>query len=45
MELVLKKWVDPFVDTANWEFYDLSCKSRDKTEDQVLKDAVLAGKA
>jgi hypothetical protein len=31
------------VDTKSWEFYDLSCKSRDDTEDQVLKDAVAAG--
>lgn len=27
-----------------WEFYDLSCKSRDDSNDKVLKDAVTAGK-
>ena len=44
MQLVLDKWVKPHVDITNWEFYDLSCISRDKTEDKVLKDAVDAGK-
>lgn len=44
MDLVFKKWVEPRVDTSNWKFYDLSCKSRDDTEDQVLRDAVQAGK-
>ena len=44
IELVLEKWIKPNVDISNWEFYDLSCKSRDATEDQVLKDAVAAGK-
>lgn len=40
---ILKHWVYPFVDTSKWQSYDLSCKSRDDTEDQVLKDAVKAG--
>eukprot|EP00966_Prymnesium_polylepis_P207826 4814093-Prymnesium_polylepis.1 len=31
------------MDTSKWEFYDLSCKSRDDTEDKVLHDAVAAG--
>jgi isocitrate dehydrogenase len=31
-------------DTSKWEIYDLSCRSRDDTNDQVLKDAVNAGK-
>ncbi len=44
MQLVMDKWVKPHVDVTNWEFYDLSCISRDKTEDKVLKDAVDAGK-
>ena len=44
MELVMDKWVKPHVDISKWEFYDLSCASRDKTEDKVLKDAVEAGK-
>mmetsp|Transcript_9592 Transcript_9592/g.14376 ORF Transcript_9592/g.14376 Transcript_9592/m.14376 type:complete len:486 (+) Transcript_9592:52-1509(+) len=44
MELILDKWIKPRLDISQWEFYDLSCKSRDDTEDQVLKDAVEAGK-
>jgi len=43
MELIMDKWVTPFIDTSKWEYYDLSCKSRDDTEDKVLKDAVKAG--
>ncbi|CAE7364453.1 icd [Symbiodinium natans] len=43
MELIMKKWVEPSIDTSKWEFYDLSCKARDETNDQVLKDAVAAG--
>jgi len=43
MKLIMEKWVEPFVDTSAWEFYDLSCVSRDETEDQVLHDAVAAG--
>lgn len=43
MELILKKWVEPHLDTSNWEWFDLSCVSRDNTEDQVLHDAVAAG--
>lgn len=27
-----------------WEFFDLSCVSRDKTDDKVLADAIAAGK-
>jgi len=41
--LYLKEWIEPFIDTSNWEFYDLSCKSRDDTNDQVLDDAIEAG--
>eukprot|EP00472_Partenskyella_glossopodia_P011838 CAMPEP_0197539760 /NCGR_PEP_ID=MMETSP1318-20131121/63721_1 /TAXON_ID=552666 /ORGANISM="Partenskyella glossopodia, Strain RCC365" /LENGTH=457 /DNA_ID=CAMNT_0043098553 /DNA_START=227 /DNA_END=1600 /DNA_ORIENTATION=- len=44
MNLILEKWIEPRIDISNWEFYDLSCKSRDDTEDQVLHDAVDAGK-
>eukprot|EP00670_Eutreptiella_braarudii_P007241 CAMPEP_0174291030 /NCGR_PEP_ID=MMETSP0809-20121228/30848_1 /TAXON_ID=73025 ORGANISM="Eutreptiella gymnastica-like, Strain CCMP1594" /NCGR_SAMPLE_ID=MMETSP0809 /ASSEMBLY_ACC=CAM_ASM_000658 /LENGTH=454 /DNA_ID=CAMNT_0015390133 /DNA_START=188 /DNA_END=1552 /DNA_ORIENTATION=+ len=40
----MKEWVEPHIDTSRWEFYDLSCKVRDDTEDQVLRDAVEAGK-
>lgn len=44
MELVLNRWVKPHVDISAWEFFDCSCKSRDATDDQVLHDAVSAGK-
>jgi len=43
MDLVMKKWVEPHVDTSAWEYYDLSCVSRDDTEDKCLRDAVAAG--
>jgi isocitrate dehydrogenase len=32
------------VDTSTWEHFDLSCIGRDKTDDQVMHDAVAAGK-
>jgi isocitrate dehydrogenase len=41
--LIVKQWIEPFFDTSTWERYDLSCKSRDETNDQVLRDAVAAG--
>ena len=43
MELIMAKWVEPHIDTSQWEFYDLSCKSRDDTEDKCLHDAVASG--
>merc|ERR1719453_571056 len=43
MDLVLQHWITPHVDTSAWSFYDLSCRHRDATEDQVLRDAVAAG--
>lgn len=43
MTLMMKDWVDPHIDTTRWERFDLSCRSRDKTEDKVLHDAVEAG--
>jgi len=43
MDLILKDWIEPNFDVSAWEFYDLSCKSRDDTQDQVLRDAVAAG--
>jgi len=43
MELIMAKWVEPNIDTSKWEFYDLSCKARDDSEDKVLHDAVEAG--
>ncbi|KAL7543489.1 hypothetical protein ACHAXR_012773 [Thalassiosira sp. AJA248-18] len=43
-QLLLNQWIEPYFDTSTWETYDLSCKSRDDTDDQVLSDAVAAGK-
>jgi isocitrate dehydrogenase len=43
-ELFLNHWIRPFVDISAWETYDLSCKSRDNTDDQVLRDCIEAGK-
>ena len=43
-QLLLQQWIEPHFDTSSWEKYDLSCKSRDDTDDQVLTDAVEAGK-
>mmetsp|Transcript_21720 Transcript_21720/g.21880 ORF Transcript_21720/g.21880 Transcript_21720/m.21880 type:complete len:536 (+) Transcript_21720:61-1668(+) len=42
--LILDKWIRPYVDISSWEFFDMSCKHRDETDDKVLKDAVAAGK-
>ena len=36
IELILNQWIRPHIDISNWEFYDLSCKSRDDTEDKVI---------
>jgi len=43
MNLIMDKWVNPKWDTSQWEHFDLSCVSRDNTEDKVLHDAVAAG--
>jgi isocitrate dehydrogenase len=43
-ELYLNKWIRPFVDISKWETFDLSCKSRDNTKDEVLRAAIAAGK-
>jgi isocitrate dehydrogenase len=43
MELILEHWIRPNLDTSAWEIYDLSCKCRDMTNDQVLNDIVAAG--
>jgi hypothetical protein len=43
-ELFLNEWIRPHVDTSAWEFFDLSCKSRDTTNDKVLYDCISAGK-
>lgn len=42
-DLVVEHWIDPYFDTSSWERFDLSCKVRDETNDQVLHDAVAAG--
>jgi len=42
-ELIVKQWIEPFFDTSGWEHFDLSCKSRDQSDDKVLHDAVAAG--
>ena len=42
-QLVLDKWISPHVDTSAWEWFDMSCTSRDNTNDAVLHDAVAAG--
>jgi len=44
MELIVKRWIAPNVDTSAWEFFDLSVKNRDQTDDKVLKDAIEAGR-
>jgi isocitrate dehydrogenase len=43
-ELFLNEWIRPYVDISAWEFYDLSCQSRDRTNDKVLYDCISAGK-
>jgi isocitrate dehydrogenase len=43
-ELYLQKWIRPYVDTSRWEVFDLSCKSRDATDDKVLAAAIESGK-
>lgn len=45
MNLILDAWIRPHIDIEKWQFYDLSCKARDDTNDKVLHDAVAAGKA
>ena len=37
MDLIMKEWIEPNFDITAWEFYDLSCKSRDDTQDQVKR--------
>merc|ERR1712168_1582240 len=43
-KLMVKEWIEPYIDTSKWVYFDLSCKARDETNDQVLHDAVAAGK-
>ena len=42
-QLVLEKWFEPYFNMDQWEYFDLSCKNRDQTNDQVLRDAVASG--
>ncbi|KAL7571503.1 hypothetical protein ACA910_020923 [Epithemia clementina (nom. ined.)] len=42
--LIVEQWLEPYFDLTAWERYDLSCHNRDATNDQVLHDAVQAGK-
>jgi len=43
MQLVMDHWVDPHFDTSKWKYFDLSCRGRDDSDDQVMADAVEAG--
>lgn len=43
-QLFVKEWFEPYFDLRQWERFDLSCAHRDATDDQVLRDAVAAGK-
>lgn len=43
MQWILEKWIKPNIDISDWVFFDLSCKSRDATQDKVLKDCIEAG--
>ena len=42
--LILQEWLEPYFDMSQWQRFDLSCRHRDETNDQVLNDAVQAGK-
>jgi isocitrate dehydrogenase len=43
-ELFLDEWIRPKIDISSWQFYDLSCKARDNSDDKVLQDCITAGK-
>jgi isocitrate dehydrogenase len=43
MQLVLDQWITPYLDTTNWQMFDLSCTNRDNTGDKVLDDVVRVG--
>ena len=34
-DLILKDWIEPYFTTEKWQHFDMSCVSRDKTNDQV----------
>jgi len=42
-DLIVDHWIKPYFDTSAWEYFDLSCKARDESDDKVLSDAVEAG--
>jgi len=41
MELIMKKWVEPSIDTSKWEYYDLSCKAPQRLDSSSLRLRVL----
>jgi len=41
--LIVDQWIKPYFDISAWETFDLSCISRDKTDDKILFDAVESG--
>lgn len=43
-QLCVEQWFKPYFDLSQWEYFDMSCKARDESNDQVLRDAVEAGK-
>ena len=42
MDLIKKTWIDPYLDTSLWEYFDMSCKYRDDTNDQITIDSAEA---
>jgi isocitrate dehydrogenase len=45
MKMILTQWIAPYLDAAQWQMFDLSCRNRDATKDKVLQDAIAAGSA
>ena len=43
-DIIRQQWLEPYFDIRQWQEFDLSCKARDESNDQVLLDAVQAGK-
>jgi hypothetical protein len=44
-DIIRQQWFEPYFDTKqSWQEFDLSCQARDQSNDQVLLDAVQAGK-
>ena len=35
-----EQWVEPFIDTSKWEYFDLSCNSRDDTNDKAVQKQI-----